>query len=113
MRDVGVSSLYEKHRALLTTSERVIAPGGCALVFYTHHRPHLAQRDMEFFDIARENEWVCEKVLTERFPVRSSCHSEVSRTLTCRLVRDQPMFPEDPGEEEVRSTVHGWKLARS
>jgi nicotinamide N-methyltransferase len=22
------------------------------------------------------------------------------------------MFPEDPGEEEVRATVHGWKMTR-
>jgi hypothetical protein len=40
------------------------------LVFYTHHRPHLAHRDMEFFEIAGEMRWECEKVLTERFPVR-------------------------------------------
>lgn len=73
----------EKHRALLTTCELAIAPGGCVLVFYTHHRPHLAQRDMEFFDMARECGWKCEKVLTERFPVRftrlvSSSHLNVS-----------------------------------
>jgi len=42
------------------------------LVFYTHHRPHLAQRDMSFFDMAQECGWKCEKVLTERFPVRFS-----------------------------------------
>ena len=24
----------------------------------------------------------------------------------------QPMFPEDSGEESIRSTVHGWKLIR-
>jgi nicotinamide N-methyltransferase len=62
----------KKHRALLTTCERAIASAGCVLVFYTHHRPHLAQRDMEFFDMARESGWECEKVLTERFPVRFS-----------------------------------------
>ena len=60
----------KKHRALLTTCELAIAPGGCVLVFYTHHRPHLAQRDMEFFDMARGSGWKCDKVLTERFPVR-------------------------------------------
>ena len=60
----------KKHRALLTTCERTIAPGGCVLVFYTHHRPHLAHRDMEFFKMAGEMRWECEKVLTERFPVR-------------------------------------------
>lgn len=62
----------KKHRALLTTCELAIAPGGCVLVFYTHHRPHLAQRDMEFFDMARGSGWKCDKVLTERFPVRFS-----------------------------------------
>jgi len=82
---------HSQHRALLTTCERTIAPGGCMLVFYTHHRPHLAHRDMEFFEMAGEMRWECEKVLTERFP---------------------PMFPEESGEEEVRSTVHGWKLTR-
>lgn len=65
----------EKHRALLTTCEHAIAPGGCVLVFYTHHRPHLAQRDMDFFGMARKTGWECEKVLTERFPVRLSLGS--------------------------------------
>src|SRR5438552_3259639 len=40
------------------------------LVFYTHHRPHLAQRDMEFFAKARKQGWVCEEIVTEKFPVR-------------------------------------------
>ncbi|KAF8645998.1 hypothetical protein AX16_007424 [Volvariella volvacea WC 439] len=61
------------------------------LVFYTHHRPHLAHRDMEFFDKARQRGWKCEKVLERTFP---------------------PMFPDDPGEESVRATVHGWRLTR-
>ena len=65
-------ALDEKHRALLTTCERVIASGSCVLVFYTHHRPNLAERDMEFFTIACESRWECEKVLTERFAVRVS-----------------------------------------
>lgn len=84
------------------------------LVFYTHHRPHLAQRDMAFFDMARDTGWECEKVLTKRFPVRFSAVSEVSLFLSINLFGhlSQPMFPEDPGEEEVRSTVHGWRLTR-
>lgn len=24
----------------------------------------------------------------------------------------KPMFPDDPGEEQVRATVHGWVLTR-
>ncbi|KAI9438970.1 nicotinamide N-methyltransferase [Lactarius indigo] len=83
---------HSQHRALLWTCERAIASRGCVLVFFTHHRPPLAERDMAFFEMARETGWACEKVLTERFA---------------------PMFPEETGEEEVRSTVHGWKLTRS
>ena len=81
----GVPSSFDKHRALLTTCERAIAPCGCVLVFYTHHRPHLAQRDMEFFDMARDSGWECERVLTERFPVRFSAVSEVSLFMSLDL----------------------------
>jgi nicotinamide N-methyltransferase len=83
---------HAEHRTLLWACEHTLAPRGCVLVFYTHHRPHLAERDMGFFDVARETGWTCEKVLTERFA---------------------PMFPEDMGDERVRATVHGWKLTRT
>ncbi|PCH45119.1 hypothetical protein WOLCODRAFT_78055 [Wolfiporia cocos MD-104 SS10] len=97
-----------QHNALLKTCEQTLRPRisqeakpnivyespyePCLLVFYTHHRPHLAHRDTEFFSKAKERGWKCEEILTERFP---------------------PMFPDDPGEEEVRATVHGWRLTRS
>ncbi|KAK0448346.1 nicotinamide N-methyltransferase [Desarmillaria tabescens] len=35
--------------------------------------------------------WHCQEILTQKF---------------------EPMFPDDPGEEEIRATVHGWKLNR-
>ncbi|KAJ6621369.1 putative methyltransferase-domain-containing protein [Mycena sp. CBHHK59/15] len=84
---------HSQHDSLLKTCEHALAPvpDACVLVFYTHHRPHLAHRDMEFFSKAREQGWTCEEILTRRFA---------------------PMFPEDPGEESVRSTVHGWRLGR-
>lgn len=91
---------HSQHDALLNTCQNALNPGTpstndatgpCLLVFYTHHRPHLAHRDMRFFDKARERGWICEEIVTERFP---------------------PMFPEDPGDEEVRATVHGWRLTR-
>ncbi|KAI0646123.1 putative methyltransferase-domain-containing protein [Trametes meyenii] len=89
---------HSQHDAMLKSCELALArsnkpqPAPCLLVFYTHHRPHLADRDMEFFIKARERGWHCEEVLTRKYP---------------------PMFPEDPGEEEVRATVHGWRLTRS
>ncbi|PPQ94913.1 hypothetical protein CVT25_004399, partial [Psilocybe cyanescens] len=91
---------HSQHDALLKTCELVLAPVNpdapeetepCVLVFYSHHRPHLAHRDMEFFTNAEERGWVCKEIVTRTFP---------------------PMFPEDSGEESVRSTVHGWRLTR-
>ncbi|KAI0330069.1 hypothetical protein GY45DRAFT_1354153 [Cubamyces sp. BRFM 1775] len=96
---------HSQHEAMLKTCDLALSkykptefaddrgrPSPCLLVFYTHHRPHLAHRDMEFFTKARERGWHCEEILTRKYP---------------------PMFPEDPGEEEVRATVHGWRLTRS
>ncbi|KAJ3479032.1 hypothetical protein NLI96_g9346 [Meripilus lineatus] len=92
---------HSQHDSLLKTCDEALAredtedksrPVPCVLVFYTHHRPHLAHRDMEFFEKAKARGWTCEEVVTEKFP---------------------PMFPEDPGEEEIRATVHGQKLIRA
>ncbi|KAH8827007.1 putative methyltransferase-domain-containing protein [Flagelloscypha sp. PMI_526] len=82
---------HSQHDALLKTALETLSPGGVVLVFYTHHRPHLAHRDMQFFELAKDQGWQCEEVLKRHF---------------------DPMFPEDPGDAEVRSTVHGWSLKR-
>ncbi|KAL0949941.1 hypothetical protein HGRIS_009966 [Hohenbuehelia grisea] len=90
---------HSQHDAMLSSCDEALLPAskeGAAppsvLVFYSHHRPHLADRDMAFFTRAEERGWVCERVLERRF--------------------EQPMFPEDSGAEEVRATVHGWRLTR-
>ncbi|EJF58955.1 hypothetical protein DICSQDRAFT_156488 [Dichomitus squalens LYAD-421 SS1] len=85
---------HSQHDAMLKTCDLALAKSrpACVLVFYSHHRPHLAHRDVEFFRKARENGWTCDEILTRKYP---------------------PMFPEDPGEEEVRATVHGWRLTRA
>ncbi|KAI6024261.1 putative methyltransferase-domain-containing protein [Pisolithus marmoratus] len=96
---------HSQHDALLRTCELCLTPPSgqyhelpsnkpapCVLVFYTHHRPHLAHRDLDFFNKARRQGWICEEIVNRKFP---------------------PMFPDDPGDEEVRSTVHGWKLVRN
>ncbi|KAH0835700.1 hypothetical protein J3R83DRAFT_9490 [Lanmaoa asiatica] len=92
-----------QHDALLSSCELSLTPISsdtmplskplpCVLVFYTHHRPHLAHRDLEFFTTAHHRGWNCEEIYTHKFP---------------------PMFPEDPGDVEARSTVHGWRMART
>ncbi|TFY79239.1 hypothetical protein EWM64_g4772 [Hericium alpestre] len=89
---------HSQHDAPLNTCDLALAspssetsPSPALLVFYTHHRPHLAERDLDFFRKARELGWICEEIVTENFPA---------------------IFPEDPGEEEVRATVHGWRLRK-
>ncbi|KAJ6493670.1 nicotinamide N-methyltransferase [Mycena vitilis] len=85
---------HSQHDALLQTCARCLAgtEDASLLVFYTHHRPHLAHRDMEFFSKAQAEGWTCEEIVTQRFA---------------------PMFPEDSGPEDVRGTVHGWRCRRS
>ncbi|KAJ1026926.1 hypothetical protein NDA16_002219 [Ustilago loliicola] len=94
---------HQAHLALLETCEACIADATtddmegqmttpCVLVFFTHHRPHLAYKDMQFFDMAEVKGWKFEK-LGEWFR--------------------EPMFPEDPGDEVVRSTIHGFRLWRA
>ncbi|WBW70778.1 nicotinamide N-methyltransferase Nnt1 [Schizosaccharomyces osmophilus] len=60
-----------------------------AYVFFTHHRPHFANKDLLFFDIAKEHGFEVEKIVEEK--------------------RD-PMFEHDQGAREVRATVHGYTM---
>ncbi|CEL60211.1 Putative nicotinamide N-methyltransferase OS=Cryptococcus neoformans var, neoformans serotype D (strain B-3501A) GN=NNT1 PE=3 SV=1 [Rhizoctonia solani AG-1 IB] len=73
--------------------ERVIGINTpCVLVFFSHHRPQYITRDLDFFARAKERGWFCEQVVQTKM---------------------KAMFPDDPGDEEVRSTIHGWILRRS
>lgn len=64
----------------------------CALVFLTHHRPRLADADMAFFPrLAASGAWGYERVVEEW---------------------TGPMFDNDPGDERVRGTVHGFRCWR-
>lgn len=64
-------------------------PVPCVLIFYTHHRPHLAHEDLKFFARARQRGWEC-NVIAHRWA--------------------KPMFPEDGGDEQMRGTVWGWRM---
>jgi nicotinamide N-methyltransferase len=82
---------HSQHDALLTTCEQVLAPGGGVYVYFSHHLPHTAERDMEFFTKARD---------------RGFTTTRIEETLM------EPMFAEDPGDVTVRATVHGFLLIR-
>ncbi|WFD34465.1 nicotinamide N-methyltransferase [Malassezia cuniculi] len=83
---------HQAHGALLDTCDLCLKDDAPALVFFSHHRPHLADRDMAFFALAEQRGYTCTHVGDWRL---------------------QPMFPEDPGDEVVRATVHGWIVKRS
>lgn len=53
---------HQAHPALLDTLAACLAPRGEAHVFFSHHRPHLAHRDMAFFDLAQTRGFDCRHV---------------------------------------------------
>jgi EEF1A N-terminal glycine/lysine methyltransferase len=59
-------------------------------VFFTPYRPWLYEKDMMFFDIAKEQGFTIKKVLEK--------------------VMDKVMFEEDRGDELMRRTVFGYEL---
>lgn len=62
--------------------------GSAALVFFTPYRPWLLDKDLAFFDLARENGFVVTKIFEK--------------------VMDKVMFDEDPG---VGSLLHAIKAS--
>jgi len=94
---------HKSHEDLLRTCYQLLAEDGkvknrywCFLtpsqvfVPFSHHRPWLADKDMQFFEKAR-----------------SLFHFQVEHVSDIKM---QPMFKEDPGDEEMRSTVKFYTL---
>ncbi len=81
---------HSQHQALLVTCERTISLTGIALVFHSHHLPQFAERDLGFFQMAKERGWdVTEVVRETKYGV---------------------MFEEDRGDRSLRGTVWGWAM---
>ncbi|KAH7020963.1 uncharacterized protein B0I36DRAFT_27409 [Microdochium trichocladiopsis] len=83
---------HSEHGKLVKTVEETMStkPGSTAYVVFTSYRPWLQERDLGFFDVARERGFVVDKFLEVKM--------------------DKVLFEEDPGDEEVRKTVTGWTL---
>lgn len=84
---------HSQHRALVSTVNQLLAtdPNASILVFFTHHRPQFADADMGFLSTLCETGWEYERVVEEW---------------------TGPMFDDDPGDERVRGTVHGFRAWR-
>ncbi|CAG8475902.1 8714_t:CDS:2 [Ambispora gerdemannii] len=85
---------HSQHHSLLRVCKECIDPiNGQILVFFTHHRPNLIDRDMNFFELA----------------IKQPFNLSAEKILEHRMA---PMFENDPGSESVRATVHGYRLTR-
>ncbi|KLT41145.1 hypothetical protein CC85DRAFT_276450 [Cutaneotrichosporon oleaginosum] len=82
---------HSQHDALMRTLDATLSADGTALVFLTHHRPRLADADMAFFPNLAKRGYAYERVVEEY---------------------TGPMFQDDPGDERVRGTVHGFRCWR-
>ncbi|KAL2414110.1 Protein N-terminal and lysine N-methyltransferase efm7 [Exophiala dermatitidis] len=83
---------HSEHAKLLATLRDCLkkSAGSVALVFFTPYRPWLLEKDLHFFDIARADGFVVNKIL--------------ERTM------DKVMFENDPGDEKLRKTVFGYEV---
>lgn len=79
------------HQSFLETCVKSLHTNGVILLVFTHHRPHKMKEDMNLFNLATSEPYnfVSTKILEKKMNV---------------------MFKDDPGSEEVRSTVHFYTL---
>lgn len=83
---------HSEHGKLIATLQKTLKKEivARALVFFTPYRPWLFQKDLAFFDLARQCGFVVNKLFEH--------------------VMDRVMFPEDPGDETLRRTVFAYEL---
>lgn len=84
---------HQAHHDLLKTCKNCLSDreGSQILVFFTHHRPHLAAKDDQILSLALEYGFRVEKVVEDK--------SEKN-----------VMFDQDGGSRDVRATVHGYRF---
>lgn len=84
---------HSQHRQLLKTCIDCLNksnPDSAVYVYFTHHRPKLMHKDMEFLELAQ----TAYNFLVERI----------------EETKMWAMFEKDEGEESIRATVHGFKM---
>ncbi|KAF2822128.1 hypothetical protein CC86DRAFT_96095 [Ophiobolus disseminans] len=84
---------HSEHAKLIKTVELTLkkSADSRAYVFFTPYRPWLLEKDLAFFDLARDAGFNVEK--------------------TFEKVMEKVMFEEDPGDELLRRTVYGYELS--
>lgn len=88
---------HQAHHDLLITCKKCLSsnPGSRVLVFFTHHRPHLAHKDNNFLTLAGNEPY--------NFKVEKVVEDKSEKNV---------MFEADGGSRDVRATVHGYCLTQ-
>ncbi len=83
---------HSEHKKLIGTLKDAMKPqpDSVALVFFTPYRPWLLEKDLRFFELAKE--------------------SGLSVTKILEHTMDKVMFENDPGDERLRRTVFGYEV---
>ncbi|RDI83398.1 hypothetical protein Vi05172_g6527 [Venturia inaequalis] len=83
---------HSEHAKLIKSVQQTLQQdaNACALVFFTPYRPWLLEKDLAFFDLARENQFQVTKIFEK--------------------VMDKVLFEKDRGDELLRRTVYGYEL---
>lgn len=83
---------HSEHAKLISTVQQTLShsPSSRAIVFFTPYRPWLLEKDLAFFDLAREAGFKVEKILEEMV--------------------EKVMFEGDRGDEKIRRTVFGYVM---
>ncbi|KAF2181960.1 hypothetical protein K469DRAFT_729094 [Zopfia rhizophila CBS 207.26] len=83
---------HSEHGRLIKTVQLTLKKSSSsrAYVFFTPYRPWLLEKDLAFFDQARDHGFNVSKILEK--------------------VMEKVMFEEDPGDEQLRRTVYGYEL---
>ncbi|KAK5944275.1 Protein N-terminal and lysine N-methyltransferase efm7 [Knufia obscura] len=83
---------HSEHEKLILTMNQTLGGGiaARALVFFTPYRPWLLEKDLRFFELAKQAGFAVNKLFEH--------------------VMDKVMFPEDPGDETLRRTVFAYEV---
>jgi len=84
---------HHSHLGLLKTCHDCLSDTGKVFIAFSHHKPQLQHRDMNFFELAKETPF----------------NFTVTKVLSKRMT---PMFEQDFGPEEVRGTVHFYLMTK-
>jgi nicotinamide N-methyltransferase len=75
---------HSEHEKMMKTCTSVLSPDGSVIVAYSHHRPHLAHKDLDFFEVANRHGM-------------EVAHESIHKMGV--------MFEEDPGDVYLRENV--------